>query len=199
MCAYIIKGFANMQDFRGQMILKAIQLLPTHGYAGITLMHVARACKAPRGSLYHYFPGGKDDLMAAVLEAAKEYSLGTFITSCSRAPELQSYIADMGKALSAALSKSGFELGCPVAAIAMSTEKTHVLNQRCKTIYADWRLALQARLTAYGLPSREAVVMALNILNTFQGALLHARMAGSCEPIEQAALLLQRDIRQRSH
>jgi TetR/AcrR family transcriptional repressor of lmrAB and yxaGH operons len=185
-----------MQNFRGQMVLKAIQLLPTHGYAGITLMHVARACKAPRGSLYHYFPGGKDDLMAAVLDAAQEYGLGTFITSCSLAPKLQGYIADMGKALSAALSKSDFELGCPVAAISMSTEKTNALNQKCKVIYADWCLALQARLQAYGVPASEAAGLSLNILNTFQGALLHARLAASCEPIEQAALLLQRDVQQ---
>jgi TetR/AcrR family transcriptional repressor of lmrAB and yxaGH operons len=188
-----------MQDFRGKMILKAIQLLPTHGYAGITLMHVARACEAPRGSLYHYFPGGKDDLMAAVLETAKEYSLGAFIASCSRAPELHGYIADIGKALSAALTKSDFELGCPVAAISMSTEKNNVLNQKCKVIYADWCLALQAKLQAYGMPASAAEGLSLNILNTFQGALLHARLAASCEPIAQAALLLQRDVRQRKH
>jgi TetR/AcrR family transcriptional regulator, lmrAB and yxaGH operons repressor len=188
-----------MQDFRGKMIFKAIQLLPTHGYAGITLMHVARACKAPRGSLYHYFPGGKDDLMAAVLEAAKEYGLGTFIISSSRAPTLQGYVADMGKALTAALSKSHYELGCPVAAISMSTEKSNVLNQKCKVIYADWCLALQTRLQAYGVPAAQAADLSGNILNTFQGALLHARLAGSSEPILQATLLLQRDIKQFSH
>ena len=183
-----------MQNFREKMVLKAIQLLPTHGYAGITLMHVARACKAPRGSLYHYFPGGKDDLMAAVLEAAKEYGLGTFITSSSRAPELQGYISDMGNALSAALTKSGFTLGCPVAAIAMSTDKANPLNQKCNLIYVDWCQALQARLLTYGVPSSDAASLSLNILNTFQGALLHARLAASCEPIAQAALMLRRDV-----
>jgi TetR/AcrR family transcriptional repressor of lmrAB and yxaGH operons len=185
-----------MQNFRGQMVFKAIQLLPTHGYAGITLMHVARACKAPRGSLYHYFPGGKDDLMAAVLEAAKEYGLGTFITSCSHARKLERYIADMGKALSGELTKSNFKLGCPVAAISMSTEKTHALNQKCKIIYSDWCLALQTKLLVYGVPASDAPGLSVNILDTFQGALLHARLAGSCEPIAQAALLLQRDVQQ---
>ena len=188
-----------MQNFREKMVFKAIQLLPTHGYAGITLMHVARACKAPRGSLYHYFPGGKDDLMAAVLEAAKEYGLGTFITSCSRATELQGYIADMGNALSAALTKSGFALGCPVAAIAMSTEKANPLNQKCNVIYADWCQALQTKLLAYGMPASDAEGLSLNILNTFQGALLHARLAASCEPIAQAALMLQRDVQRWNH
>lgn len=188
-----------MQNFRGKMIYKAIQLLPTHGYAGITLMHVARACKAPRGSLYHYFPGGKDELMAAVLEAAKEYGLGTFIISSSRAPTLKGYIADMGKALAAALSASHHELGCPVAAISMSTEKSNPLNRQCKVIYADWCLALQARLQAYGVPAGQAEGLSGNIINTFQGALLHARLAGSSEPVAQAALLLQREIQQFKH
>ncbi|HWW99539.1 TetR/AcrR family transcriptional regulator [Collimonas sp.] len=185
-----------MQDFRAKMIYKAIQLLPTHGYAGITLMHVARACKAPRGSLYHYFPGGKDDLMAAVLEAAKEYGLGTFIISSSRAPTLQGYFADIGKALAAALGASHYGLGCPVAAISMSTEKSNPLNQQCKVIYADWCLALQARLQAYGVPAAQAAALSANVLNTFQGALLHARLAGSAEPVVQAAMLLQRETRQ---
>jgi len=188
-----------MQDFREKMIYKAIQLLPTHGYAGITLMHVARACKAPRGSLYHYFPGGKDDLMAAVLEAAKEYGLGTFIISSARAPTLPGCVVAMGKALAAALTASRYEMGCPVAAIAMSTDKNNPLNQKCKVIYADWCLALQVRLQAYGVPAAQAVALSSNFLDTFQGALLHARLAGSSAPILQAALLLQRETAQFAH
>lgn len=184
-----------MQSFREQMIRKAIQLLPTHGCAGITLMNVARACKAPRGSLYHYFPGGKDDLMDNVLAAAQDYGLGILIRSCSDAPSLDAYLDALAQALSAGLAKSKFTLGCPVAAISMSTESTSPLNRKCKDIYTAWCATLETRLIDYGIPTQAALALAINILNMFQGALLHARIARSPEPIAQAAVLLQRVAR----
>jgi TetR/AcrR family transcriptional regulator, lmrAB and yxaGH operons repressor len=184
-----------MQNFREKMIGKAIQFLPTQGCAGITLMNVARACKAPRGSLYHYFPGGKDDLMDGVLAAAQDYGLGILVRSCSDAPSLDAYLDAIADALSAGLAKSKFTLGCPVAAISMSTENTSPLNRKCKDIYTAWCETLETRLIDYGIPEQTASVLAINILNVFQGALLHARIARSSEPIAQAALLLQRAAR----
>lgn len=180
-----------MQNFREQMIRKAIQLLPTHGCAGITLMNVARACKAPRGSLYHYFPGGKDDLMDGVLTAAQDYGLGILIRSCSDAPSLDAYLDAITQALSAGLVKSKFTLGCPVAAISMSTESASPLNRKCKDIYAAWCATLETRLIDYGISRQAAPALANNILNMLQGALLHARIARSSTPIAQAGMLLQ--------
>jgi TetR/AcrR family transcriptional repressor of lmrAB and yxaGH operons len=78
----------------------------------------------------------------------------------------------------------------------MSTEMKSPLHQKCKSIYADWCAALQANLLSYGVRRRDATSLSINMLNAFQGALLHARIAASCGPIEQAALLLQRETQQ---
>jgi TetR/AcrR family transcriptional repressor of lmrAB and yxaGH operons len=53
---------------RDRMLLSAVTLLRERGRNGVTLDAVLAHSGAPRGSIYHHFPGGRDQL---VLEAAQ--------------------------------------------------------------------------------------------------------------------------------
>src|SRR3984885_8702083 len=52
------------RDGRALLLKGARQLLAEKGYAGMELRDVAERGKAPRGSIYHHFPGGKRQLAA---------------------------------------------------------------------------------------------------------------------------------------
>ena len=52
------------------MIEQAVILLARKGPQGASFNEVLQASGAPRGSLYHHFPGGKDELVLAAMDAA---------------------------------------------------------------------------------------------------------------------------------
>src|SRR5271168_4880754 len=57
-------------DVRQRMIDHAVVLLAQKGLQGASFTEVLQASGAPRGSLYHHFPGGKEELVLAALDAA---------------------------------------------------------------------------------------------------------------------------------
>ena len=57
------------RDGRERLIAGARRLLAEKGYAGMELRDVAEVGKAPRGSIYHHFPGGKSQLAVEAAEA----------------------------------------------------------------------------------------------------------------------------------
>jgi TetR/AcrR family transcriptional repressor of nem operon len=58
-------------DTRGRILASAMELFAAKGYAQTSIDEVLRRSGAQSGSLYHFFPG-KEDLLVAVLEAYRD-------------------------------------------------------------------------------------------------------------------------------
>ena len=58
-----------MVDTRDRIIVATNELFRRHGYNGTTLTQISEASAATIGSIYHFFPGGKEALAVAVIEA----------------------------------------------------------------------------------------------------------------------------------
>jgi AcrR family transcriptional regulator len=71
----------SRRDSRDDMIRAAIELLCERGYAGTSFGDVLERSGAPRGSIYHHFPGGKQQL---VTEAVQRYTAGVLRRSTRR-------------------------------------------------------------------------------------------------------------------
>src|SRR5258708_33707353 len=61
-----------MKTSREQMIEGALALLARRGLQATSFSEVLKLTKAPRGSIYHHFPGGKDELVAEALKLLKK-------------------------------------------------------------------------------------------------------------------------------
>ena len=55
---------------RERMVQSAIVLLAKRGYQATSFSEVLAESQAPRGSIYHHFPDGKDQLIAAAIEVS---------------------------------------------------------------------------------------------------------------------------------
>src|ERR1700743_1013320 len=62
-------------DVRQKIIEGAVRLLAQRGLQATSFNEVLELTGAPRGSLYHHFPGGKDELVACALELAGQRAL----------------------------------------------------------------------------------------------------------------------------
>jgi TetR/AcrR family transcriptional regulator, lmrAB and yxaGH operons repressor len=183
---------------RDRLVEAMADALQRRGLHGIGLNELLAQAQAPKGVLYHHFPGGKTALAVAAIEATVERivrpldALGR-VGGDELAARLQRWLAGAARELSA----SGFERGCPLATVALeSTEADTELRAALALAFARLRAALSAALERQGLSQSEAGSLASFVVTGYEGALLQARVAGNTEPLQHAARWLVALVRQ---
>jgi len=173
------------RDGRALLLKGARQLLAEKGYAGMELRDVAERGKAPRGSIYHHFPGGKTQLAreAAALEGE------TIRATIERSLEergLKATLAMFGEVFRRRVADHPERLGCPVAAAALARPEDPELAAAATAAFRSWEGPIASALLDEGVARREAEDFAGLVVSTVEGALIRARAAGSTEPLDSA-------------
>ena len=161
---------------RKKLIDATGDLLRRQGFHATGLSDIVTESGAPRGSVYFYFPGGKDELARAALEAAGAEWRARIAAAVASAPDLDGAIAAIVKLLGDDLEASKFQNGCPVAAVALETTSKPV-HDAIVAHYAEWERGITAHLVSIGFaagPARQLSVVALSMI---EGALLLSRVA----------------------
>src|SRR5690349_22796393 len=94
-------------------------LLRRQGYAATGLNEIVARSGAPRGSLYFHFPGGKQELALAAMEATGEQLRAGIAALMSRPGGAAASLAGLIDALAAGLEASGYRDGCPIATVTL--------------------------------------------------------------------------------
>ncbi|MEV6151928.1 TetR/AcrR family transcriptional regulator [Nonomuraea sp. NPDC052129] len=175
-------------ETRARLIEAARTLVEAKGYHGTGLNEVLAVAGAPRGSLYHHFPGGKDQLVSEALAAAGREVDGIVVELASTAPSSRDLVRALMGALADRMVAADYAKGCPVATVALEVAATNdVLQPICGDIYAGWQGALADALRADGHDAAEADELAATVLALIEGALVLARAGRSRTPIEQTS------------
>ena len=105
-------------ETRATMIEGAIQLLATRGVHGASLLKVLEHTGAPRGSVYHHFPGGKEELILAALDLTGQRH-DRFVDQFrgTSAEEITAGYLELWRRI---LLRSRLESGCPILAVTVS-------------------------------------------------------------------------------
>jgi TetR/AcrR family transcriptional repressor of lmrAB and yxaGH operons len=162
---------------RTRIILAALDLLRGSGLAGAGINQVVNESAAPIGSLYHYFPEGKYELVASALVEA-ERSVGESLTAIfSRPVSIRQKVRALFAVTGDHLKDSKFSKGCPVGAVTLDLdEKSEMLRSVCGRVFDSWSVHIAAGLGEVPEPERRSV--AQWILATLEGRLfLQERMA----------------------
>jgi AcrR family transcriptional regulator len=181
------------RDGRALLLKGARQLLAEKGYAGMELRDVAERGKAPRGSIYHHFPGGKVQLAreAAELEGA------TIRNTIERSLEergLKQTLTMFGEVFRRRVKDHPERIGCPVAAAALARPEDPELAAVATAAFQSWERPIAAALRDEGVSRRDAEAFAGLVVSTVEGALLRARAAGSQEPLNSAIAGLEQAL-----
>ncbi len=173
------------RDGRTLLLNGARQLLAEKGYAGMELRDVAARGHAPRGSIYHHFPGGKVELA----RAAAELEGTTIRDQIERGLEhrgLRQTLAMFGELFRRRVADHPERIGCPVAAAALARPEDPALAAAATAAFQSWERPIAAALRDEGLGADDAEIFAGLVVSTVEGALLRARAAGSQEPLDSA-------------
>ncbi|XRQ15029.1 TetR/AcrR family transcriptional regulator [Actinomadura welshii] len=164
-------------ETRERILRTAAELFRRQGYHGTGLTQVLRESRAPKGSLYFHFPGGKEQLASeAIARNGREVgeSLAQVLVA---ARDARSGVAAMGEHFARSLRESGFTQGCPLATVALETAaENETLRAVCDGVYGDWQRGIALALRGWGVPGDRVEPLAALVLSSLQGAVMLARV-----------------------
>ena len=186
MTAALTKG----ERSRGKLVTATAELLRRQGYHATGLSEIVAESGAPRGSLYFYFPGGKDELACAALTVAGEEWRRRIAAAVEDTAELGAAIDAIVTLLADDLEASGYQHGCPAAAVALEATSEPV-RQTVAAHYAAWEAAIADRLVAFGISRPIGTQLATVALAAIEGALLLAKVSRNRAPLATVGAALR--------
>src|SRR4051812_34188565 len=148
---------------RERMVLSAAQLIRRQGVSATGVRDVVAHAHAPRGSVQHYFPGGKEQLVAEAVLWAGRYAgarVPRFIANLS-APTPSRLFAAMVRQWIEQFRRDGFGAGCPLAATTVDwAESTPTIRPSIAEALDAWRAPVAQALVGMGVPARRAKAVA---------------------------------------
>jgi AcrR family transcriptional regulator len=169
---------------RDRIVAAAAQLYGRYGYNGVGLKQVAAESGSPIGSLYHFFPGGKDELAAAALRlsgAGYQTLVEGILQSMSElAPGIERSFAIAAEVL----ANSGYVDACWIETVALEVASTNEpLRQVTAEIFEGWIEACTAWVESHGVAPEEARALAIAYITGLEGAFVLSRALRSPEPL----------------
>lgn len=178
---------------RERMIQSALVLMGEHGVEGTSFSQVIEHSGAPRGSIYHHFPGGK----AQLVEEATRYAGDTAAKIATDAVERHE--DDPVAALDAivgfwrtVLYNSDFAAGCPVIAASLEGDRTPAAREAAREAFARWEDLYTEVLQRAGVPEERARSLGSIAISAVEGAVILSRAERSNAPLERAVDELHR-------
>jgi AcrR family transcriptional regulator len=177
------------------MVEGALQLLATKGVNGASINQILEFTGAPRGSVYHHFPGGRNELIGAALELTArrhdDWVRGYAGTS------VEGIVGGFLEFWRRVLVVSHLESGCPILAVTVSAPDG-VLFDRAGDVFAASLDNLAHLLADVGLAREEANDLATFLVAGAEGAVVLARAQRSLQPFETVAERLTEHARRLS-
>jgi len=183
----------SRRDGRERLLNGARKLLAEKGYAGMELRDVAERGKAPRGSIYHHFPGGKTQL-AAEAAALEGTEIKALIERSLEQRGLAETLTMFGEIFRRRVKDRPEHLGCPVAAAALARPEDPALAAAATKAFQSWEAPIAAALREEGVAAKEAENFAGLVVSTVEGALVRARAAADQAPLDSAVAGLQQAL-----
>ena len=182
-----------MADTRDRLLTATAELFRRQGFNGTSLKQVTAAAGAPIGSLYHFFPDGKDGLGEAVIGSSGRAYQELFELIYDSAADPASAVTDFFDAAAVVLEETGYLDACPIGTVALEVASTNDrLRRATQAVFAGWIDAAASRLSAAGVSDAEARDLATTLVAAVEGGFMLSRAAQSPEPMRTAGRHMRR-------
>ncbi|MBN9153643.1 MAG: TetR/AcrR family transcriptional regulator [Microbacterium sp.] len=165
-----------MTDVRERMADAAALLLARDGYQATSFTDVLETSGAPRGSIYHHFPGGKDELVSLALDRQAARVIGGLDRLEGRTPG--EVVDSFARWWRLGLEKSDFAVGCSLVAVTASAG-AGALRDEAGTLFERWIVRLASLFEGAGVDAAAAASFAGELLAAVEGAVAIARAQSS--------------------
>jgi AcrR family transcriptional regulator len=167
---------------RQRIVNASAELMRLQGYNATGIKQIVTAARAPFGSIYHHFPGGKEQLGAEAIRVSGQLYEALIPAIFDPAPDLPAAVRMFFTAAGAHLEETGYEDACPIATVALEVSSTsEPMRLACADVFESWVTAALPRFTAAGLPEATARELVIAMICALEGAFVLARAARSTE------------------
>ena len=168
----------HRSDTRGRVLDTSAQIFRRQGYVGTGLKQIVTEGDAPIGSIYHFFPDGKEQLGAEALARSGARYEKLIDLVFERSKDTPHAVATWFRLAADALESSDYADGCPIATVALEVASTNAkLRAVCADVFASWQERLAAQLRADGVGTRDARALASFALACLEGTIILSRTA----------------------
>ncbi|MEV1066708.1 TetR/AcrR family transcriptional regulator [Streptomyces sp. NPDC050263] len=175
---------------RERMVFSAAQLIRRDGVASTGMREVAAHAGAPRGSLQHYFPGGKEQLVNEAVSWAGRYAGARVVhfLAVLDEPTPSGLFGEMVRQWTDEYERAGFAGGCPVAAATVDCAEAVVSTREVAAdAFAAWAGPVAQALIDMDVPEERARSLATLMISALEGAILMARAEQHVRPLTTVA------------
>ncbi len=174
-----------MRSPRERMVMSAALLIRERGAHATAISDVLEHSGAPRGSAYHYFPGGRTQLLCEAVDYAGEH-VAAIIAEAENGPQLMDTLVDKYRRQ---LLDSDFRAGCPVVAVSVEAgeddgERMAPVVERAASVFDRWTDLIAQRFIADGIPRERAGDLAVLATTALEGAIVLARVRRDLIPLD---------------
>lgn len=170
---------------RDRMIASAAVLIRERGAHPTAMSDVLEHSGAPRGSAYHYFPGGRSQLLCEAVDFASDHVAVQISSASTGMDVLDAVIGRFRKQL----TNNDFRAGCPVVAVAVEAgdpakDENAAALERAGAAFTRWTDLIAQRLVDDGVAQDRATELAVFLIGAIEGALVIARATRDVGPLD---------------
>jgi TetR/AcrR family transcriptional repressor of lmrAB and yxaGH operons len=173
---------------RERMVIAAASLLSERGLSGTSFSEVIERSGAPRGSIYHHFPEGKESLTAAAIALVGDRVLKFLRLRDATSP--QQVVQRFIDAFRTVLVKSEYRAGCAIAAVGIERLDHPQLGTLAAAVFVVWQHELHQALLAAGMVEPKATSAAALVLASLEGSLILCRARREVGPLDAVGAAL---------
>jgi AcrR family transcriptional regulator len=167
---------ATATPTRERILYASAELFRRQGYTGTGLKQVVAEAGAPFGSLYHHFPGGKQQLGDEVIRVGGAFFQAIATAAYDAEADPAASVRAVFEGAAETLAATDFQDACPIATIALEVASTNEnLRQATADVFEAWTTALTDRLGDRGT--------ALAVIAALEGAFVLCRARRTVEPM----------------
>lgn len=172
---------------KDRIIDSSAELFRRQGYSGTGVKQIVAAANAPFGSIYHFFPGGKEQLAAETIRSSGQLYIQLFATIAMQAPDVLTAVGDFFAGAAETLRETDYADACPIATVALEVASTsEPLRAATAAVFDSWIAGATEYFTAAHIPRDTARELALTMLSLLEGAFIFCRAMRTTEPLQVA-------------
>jgi AcrR family transcriptional regulator len=173
-----------MSSTRERILTATNELFRRNGFNGTSVKQITIAAQVPMGSLYHFFPDGKDQLAREAIETSGPAYQQLFEIIADEAATPEQAISDFFDGAADMLEATDFIDICPIGTVAREVASTNdPLREATWNVFTQWITALTVRFEAANMPNAEARGLATTVVAALEGGFMLARAARDTAPL----------------
>jgi len=180
---------------RDRIVGASAELFRRQGYTGTGLKQIVAQAEAQLGSLYHFFPGGKEQLGQEVIRWAGLLYQRLVEGFMIAAPDVVTGVRDVFAGAAETLRQTGYADACPIETVALEVATTNEpLRRATAEVFGSWIESGTRGFRRAGIRSHEARSLAIGLIAALEGAFVLSRAMRNTEPLEAAGEMVAQAV-----